>query len=57
MSLKQLPNELVAEFLKQFRRVRSRCNVQLLESDYATTTVNNMHPQPRERLVAIEYSD
>ena len=56
MSLSQLPNELVTEFLERFKRVRSRCNVQLLESEYAMATVNNMHPQLKERLIAIKYS-
>ena len=47
----------MAEFLKQFRKVRSWCSVHLSESEYGTTMVNNMHPQLRERLVAIEYLD
>ena len=57
MSFRKLPNELVVDFLEQFRRVRSRYSVQLPESDYATAAMNNMHPQLRERLVAIEYLD
>ena len=31
--------------------------MQLLESECVTTTVNNMHPQLRERLVVVEYSN
>ena len=47
----------MADFLKQFRRIRSRCSILLLESECATIAMNNMHPQLRDRLVAIEYSD
>ena len=57
MSLRQLPTKLITIFLERFSRVRSRCSVQLLESECATATFNNMHPQLRERLVAIEYLD
>ena len=56
-SLSRSLNELVAEFLDRFRRLRSQCSVQLLESQCVTIAVNNMHPQLRERLVAIKYSD
>ena len=55
MSLKQLLNELIVEFLEHFRRMRSRCSVLLPEFECAMTVVNNMHPQLRERLVAIQY--
>ena len=57
MSLRQLPNEQVAEFLEQFKGLRSRCKVQLLEPECVMAVVNNMHTELRERLVTIEYSD
>ena len=57
MSLRQYPNDPVADFLERFKRVRSQCSVQLPESECVIAAVNNMHPQLRERLVAIEYSD
>ena len=42
MSFKQLRNELVIEFLERFRRVRSRCSVQIPDFDCGTITVNNI---------------
>ena len=57
MNIRQLPNKPVVKFLEQFGRVKSQCSVQLPEFECATVAMNNMHPQLKERLATIEYSD
>lgn len=55
--IKQLINELVTDLLERFKNVKSKCNIQLPEAKYALIAVNNMHPQPRKKLIVSEYSE
>lgn len=45
MNTKQLADESITKFLEWFRRMRSKCNVQFLESEYATIVIGNMTAQ------------
>ena len=57
MRLKQHDDETVANLIKIFFRLRSRCNVKLLEADHAIIAIGNMHPLLRKRLIALEYTN
>ena len=42
--------------MERFRKLRSQCNVQFLELEYANIAVGNMHLPLREKLIAQECS-
>ena len=44
MNLKQQVDESVTDLLERFRKLRSRCNIQFLEFEYANIAMGNMHP-------------
>ena len=44
INLNQHVDELVANFLQKYRKLRSQCNLQFLELEYANIAIGNMHP-------------
>ena len=57
MNSKQSTKEPVINFLERLRRIRSKCYVQFLESEYASIVVWNMIAQLQERLLIQDYVD
>ena len=52
MNLNQHVDELVANFLENFKMLRSQCNLQFLELEYANIAIGNINPRLKENLIA-----